>query len=163
MKPLYEDEFWNASVQWTRPMVYDHAVSNGSEYDSLSSFYMILGRYSNQPAKIMYIGMTFSQSVKTRLCQPDHQRRYAAFKGAHKHHWFQVSHGLLTINNGNFTEKRVKDIEQLLIYTYTKDSAHVKNLKSIYSHGVTGSYLVRNTGYRSSLPRKLSYGLFLTK
>jgi hypothetical protein len=161
VKPLYAGEFWDVSVQWMRPMAYDTLTSNGSEHDLSANFYMILGRYSYQPAKVLYIGMTFQQSVSKRLNQRDHQNRYAAFIGNYKHHWFQVSHGLLTMHNGNITEKRVKDIEQLLIYA--NDSAHARNLKSIYTHGVTGSYQVHNKGYKATLPSKLSIGLFVSQ
>jgi hypothetical protein len=73
VKPLYADDFWDASVNWTRPMAYDTLLSNGSKHDADANFYMILGRLSDGPAKIIYIGMTFQQSVSTRLNQPDHQ------------------------------------------------------------------------------------------
>ena len=160
MKPLY-DEFWDTSIQWTRPMEYDSLVVNGSDHDEEANFYMIIGRFSNKPTKILYIGMTFEQWVSRRLRQRDHQNRYAAFIKNYAHHRFQVSHGLLTIHNGNITEKRVKDIEQLLIYS--NDSEHSRNLKSIYSHGVTSSYAIENTGYKCTLPKKISFGLFVAQ
>jgi predicted GIY-YIG superfamily endonuclease len=160
VKPLYEDEFWDVSIQWTRPMSYDGLLEHGSEHDEYANFYMILGRFASKSAKILYIGMTYQQWVSKRLSQPDHQKRYATFVNNYKHHRFQVSHGYLNMNNGNITEKRVKDIEQILIFS--NDSTHAHNVKNIYSHGVTGSYRIENKGYRCSLPKRLSIGLFVT-
>lgn len=160
MNPLYPDDFWEASIGWSRPMGYDNLLAYGSNHDETANFYMILGRYSNKPAKILYIGMTFRQWVSKRLGQLDHQKRYAAFIGHNKRHRFQVSHGSLIMKNGNITRNRIEDIEKLLIHA--NYSAHSRNIKSIYTHGVSGSYLIHNTGYKCTLPGTISLGIFVS-
>ena len=66
--------------------------------------------------RLLYIGQTYQQSVSTRLQQPDHQRRYAAFVKNYPRHRFSVSHGIVSVIDGRLTKRRVDDIERLLIY-----------------------------------------------
>ncbi len=159
MKPLYEEESWHVSISWKKPMLYDSLVENGSAHDETANLYMILGRYSSNSAKILYIGKTVDQWVSKRLGQQDHKNRYAAFIGNYPRHWFQVSLGVITMHNGNKTAKRIGDIEQLLIFVH--DSEHRRNVKNVYNHGVTGSYRIENTGFKCTLPKCLMLGIFV--
>ncbi|WP_047533509.1 hypothetical protein [Methylotenera sp. N17] len=160
MKPLYPDEAWDVTVQWTKPKEYESLIIEGSQYDEYADLYLISAKYSKSTAKGLYIGKTWKQQVSTRIKQKDHKSRYAAFTGIYPNHKFFVSHGIIIMNNGKLTEKRLADIEQILIYS--NDPSHSGNVKNFYAHGVRGSYSIENTGYRCSLPKKLCLGVFGT-
>ena len=72
---------------------------------------------------------------------------------------FWVSCGIVTIENGKKTKKRIKDIETILIYT--NQSEHSHNVSNVYKHGVIGSYRIENHGHRCGLPRELHLGFFV--
>lgn len=158
MKPLFEDEFWDVTIEWKKPKEYSRLLLEGSDHDSTAQLYLISARFAKAASKGKYIGKTFQQKVTIRLKQPDHKKRYAAFTGIHPNHKFFVSHGVITMNNGKLTENRLAEIEQILIYS--NDPTHSGNVKNFYEHGVTGSYLINNVGYRCSLPKKIQLGVF---
>lgn len=158
VKPLYEDEFWDVSIEWKLPTEYSRLLVDGSKHDGSAHLYMISARFAKSPPKGKYIGKTWHQDVSTRLKQPDHKKRFAAFKGVHPDHRFYVSHGILSISNGNLTNNRLAEIEKILIYA--NDPDHSGNVKNFYEHGVNGSYAIENTGYRCALPRKIQLGVF---
>lgn len=54
---------------------------------------------------------------------------------------------------------RIKDIENILIYSNDPDHSH--NVQNFYNHGVKGSYLIKNCGYKSTLPKEISLGVFV--
>ena len=158
MKPLFEDEFWEVTIEWKKPKEYNRLLREGSDHDETARLYLITARYAKATSKGKYIGKTFRQKVSVRLKQPDHKKRYAAFTGKHPNHKFFVSHGIITMHNGKLTEKRLAEIEQILIYS--NDPTHSGNVKNFYEHGVSGSYAITNTGFRCSLPRKIQLGVF---
>ena len=119
---------------------------------------MISVRFSDKPHKAVYIGKTYKQSIKTRLKQPDHRSRYAGIVTNYPKHKAFVRYGNVKIHGRNPTEKRLGDIENILIYCYDND--HSRNIKSIYSHGVTDSYQIISSGSRCELPACLSFGFF---
>lgn len=159
MKPLYEDDSWDIEIQWSRPRQYELVVAEGVDYDATADLYMISARFSSRKPKSLYIGKAWRQEVSYRLSQEDHKKRYAAYIKNYPHHSLYVSHGTVTVYNGNLTEKRLSDIEKILIYS--NDSEHASNLKSIYTHGVTGSYRLENLGSRCSLPKAIHLGIFV--
>ena len=159
MKPLYEDDYWDIEINWTRPILYEKIREEGCSHDSIAKLYMITAKYSRNNPKCIYIGKTYKQCVSTRLKQIDHKKRYAAFIKNYPRHKFYVSHGLVTINNGKIVSSRIGDVEKILIYS--NDPTHGHNVQNIYNHGVKGSYLIKNSGYKSSLPQIISLGVFV--
>jgi hypothetical protein len=159
LKPLFENNFWEVQIQWTRPRAYERVRGEGSEHDNSACLYYICAQFSTGKPKVLYIGQTYQQAVSTRLQQPDHQSRYAAFVRNYPRHRFSVSHGIVSVVDGRLTKRRVDDIERLLIYA--NDPEHAHNVQHIYQHGVRESYFITNTGYRSGLPRSLQLGVFV--
>lgn len=159
MKPLYVDDYWDVEIKWTRPRPYVEVRENGCYHDESAYLYLITAKYSKNKSKCIYVGKTFDQCVSKRLNQADHQKRYAAFIKNYPRHKFFVSHGLVTINNGKIIRSRIKDVENILIYS--NDPEHCHNVQNFYNHGVKGSYLIKNFGYKSSLPQIISLGVFV--
>jgi len=158
VQPYDPDRFWDVHIYWQKPISYKRIIKKGCQHDESANLYHILGRFSTNPYKSLYVGLTYNQCVSTRLCQKDHQNRYAAFVKNYPRHNFSVSCGLVEIQNGNITKKRIEDIETILIHT--NDSEHAFNIANIYSHGVKGSYSIKSHGYRCGLPQQLNLGLF---
>lgn len=158
--PLFEDDFWEVNIKWTRPRAYKSERDEGSEHDNTAYLYYICAKYSTSAPKVLYIGQTYQQTVNKRLQQPDHQHRYVKFARAYPKHRFYVSHGLVSVTYGRLTKRRIEDVERILIYA--NDPAHAHNVKNIYQHGVENvSYFITNNGYRSGLPRSLRFGVFV--
>lgn len=159
MKPLYHEQYWPVEIEWSRPKSYERLIEEGSFYDDYAHLYLISARYRDYQPKLLYIGKTYSQWVTKRLTQKDHRKRYATFLENYPNHNLSVSHGVITVNNGKITPKRLSDIERILIYTNEPQHAH--NVQNYYSHGVTGSYLIENRGSKCTLPSTISLGIFI--
>ena len=158
MKPLHEELPRELSVHWTRPRSYETILADGCDHDYEAQLYMISRRYSKTAHKVIYIGQTVYQYVSMRLNQKDHKDRYAKWRKEHPNHSFFVSHGIVRIEDGNITEKRIKEIERILIYSSCLD--HIENLKNIWTHKVSDAYLITNSGSRGSIPHKIRLGVF---
>jgi hypothetical protein len=159
MKILFESEFWDVSVTWSRPMVYENLINNGSVYDDDAHLYMITGKYRNNKSKVFYIGKTYNNIVSNRLTQKDHKTRYELLKKNYPNHVLSVSHGIVNIEGGKRTEKRIDEIESILIYSMPTE--HCINNKNYFSHGVTAQYLIENKGYKSGMPKEIGLGVFV--
>jgi predicted GIY-YIG superfamily endonuclease len=155
MKITFENVFYEAEIFWSKPASYDSVLAAATEYDELANLYMITARFAKCSSKMLYIGKTWKQGVHKRIGQKDHKKRIASYRGKHPHHKFEIRHGILTMIEANLTEKRLKDIENLLIYV-----SENYNIKSVVNHGVTKSYKIINKGSRCWLPKKIAFGLF---
>lgn len=158
MKPVFDDDFWKVTVRWSKPISYQTAKDRGSIHDLTANLYMISVRFSDKAHKPIYIGKTYEQDIQTRLKQPDHRSRYAAIVKHHPKHKVFVRYGTVSMAGAKVTRKRIKDIENILIYCYDNDYSH--NIKSIYTHGVTDSYQILNSGSKCALPKCLAFGFF---
>ena len=158
MKPLLEEEPRNISIKWTRPKPYEAVFNSKCEHDDHAKLYMILRRFSDAAPKVIYIGKTWHQCVRTRLRQPDHRNRFRRFQENYPRHSFFVSYGIVSIDYGILTKKRVDEIERILIYASNPE--HTENRCNIWTHKVTDAYLINNTGSRGSIPRKIRLGVF---
>jgi hypothetical protein len=159
MKILFEDAFLNVTISWSRPMLYENLISNGSSYDETAYLYMISGKYHNHPNKVFYIGKTYNQTVSNRLTQKDHKKRYDALKKEYPRHKLFVSHGNVQIHNGNVSPKRIDQIESILIYSMPGE--HSINKMNFWSHGVKNEYLLTNKGYKNNLESTIGLGVFV--
>jgi hypothetical protein len=72
------------------------------------------------PVKSPYIGHTYSQWMAVRLRQPNDKARYAGFQKTCPKHSFWVTYGIVTIENGKKTKKRIKVIETIPIHRETE-------------------------------------------
>lgn len=158
MNILFEDGFWKVTVTWSKPMLYENIIEQGSPHDESAHLYMILGKYQNNSHKVFYIGKTYDQVVSDRLTQSDHKLRYKKVKDEYPRHQLYVSHGIVEIEDGKRTSKRIDEIESILIYSMPTD--HSYNEKNYFSHGVTGQYLIKNKGYKSNLQNTIGLGVF---
>jgi hypothetical protein len=156
--PFDSDQFWKVNIHWKRPIAYKRIIEDGCQHDQDANLYHILGKYSTFQYKSFYIGLTYKQCVSKRLNQKDHKNRYAALLKEHPRHTFWVSCGVVEIDNGKKTRKRLKDIETILIHTNWSNYAF--NVANVYGHGVKGSYSIECQGYRCGLPRRLHLGIF---
>jgi len=160
MQPLHHQEYWAIEVEWSRPKVYENVLSHGSEHDEYSNLYLISARFSTNTPKLLYIGKTFDQWVSKRLSQPDHIERHDKFLEHYSRHKLFVSHGYITVHGGRLTRQRLDDIERILIYT--AEPAHAHNVKNFNAHGVRSSYRIENKGYKCTLPRVVTLGVFVS-
>lgn len=158
MKILFEDGFWKVTITWSKPMLYENLIEQGSQHDENAHLYMISGKHQNNKHKVYYIGKTYDQCVSDRLTQSDHKLRYKNIKKDYPRHTLYVSHGIVEIKDGKRTSKRIDEIESILIYSMPAE--HSFNEKNYFSHGVTGQYLINNKGHKSSLPNTIGLGVF---
>lgn len=159
MEPLYGDDYWDIAIQWTRPRSYEKVRGSWCKHDDDANLYLITAKYSKNRSKCIYIGKTYDQWVSKRLTQEDHKKRYAAFVKNYPNHKFFVSHGIVSMKKGKIVRSRIKEIEIILIYS--NDPEHCHNVQNFYNHGVTGSYSIENFGYKSTLPKVISLGVFV--
>lgn len=122
-------------------MIYENLVADGSIHDENAHLYMISGKYLNNKSKVFYIGKTYKQIVSNRLTQSDHQSRYDDMTSDYPRHKLYVSHGIVKINKGKRTAKRIDEIESILIYSMPTE--HSFNVQNYFSHGVTSQYLIK--------------------
>ena len=158
MNPVFVDDFWRVHITWSKPLPYETARDAGSDQDETANLYMITARFSNKKHKFIYLGKTYKQWVQKRLKQKDHQARYAAIIKNHPKHAIFLRYGTVKIESGKVTNKRIDDLERILIYCL--DDEHCKNIKSIYTHGVLESYEIISSGSRGTLPKCLALGFF---
>ena len=158
MNPVFEDDFWRVKISWSRPIAYEKARDKGSDHDETAHLYMITARFSDNDHKFIYLGKTYKQYVQKRLKAKDHRARYAAIIKNHPRHSIFLRYGTVKLEKGKVTDKRINDLERILIYCL--DDEHSKNIKSIYSHGVTDSYEITSSGSRGTLPKCLALGFF---
>lgn len=158
MNPVFEDDFWRVCIAWSKPIPYERARDEGSEHDETANLYMITARFSDKKHKFIYLGKTYKQYVQKRLKQPDHHARYAGIVRNHPKHRIFLRYGTVKVDAGKVTKKRIDDLERILIYCL--DDEHSRNVKSIYSHGVTDSYEIVSSGSRGTLPKCLALGFF---
>ena len=151
MNPVFEDDFWRVKISWSRPIAYEKARDKGSDHDETAHLYMITARFSDNDHKFIYLGKTYKQYVQKRLKAKDHRARYAAIIKNHPRHSIFLRYGTVKLEKGKVTDKRINDLERILIYCL--DDEHSKNIKSIYSHGVTDSYEITSSGSRGTLPK----------
>ncbi|OQX96503.1 hypothetical protein B6I21_00820 [candidate division KSB1 bacterium 4572_119] len=158
MEKLYPDTFWNVSINWTKPKLYENILEKYSEYDDYSYFYKITGQYSTKEHKLYYIGKAYYQTVSMRLSQKDHQKRFNKLSKDYPKHKLYVSFGIVKLANGHITEKRIDQIESLLIYSHDFD--HLLNKQKLNELKVTEPYIILNSGYRTPLYKEIHFGIF---
>jgi len=157
MKPLPDEYPREISIRWTRPRAYASVLAEGCSHDDDAKLYMISRRYSTAAPKVIYIGKTWDQCVSGRLKQKDHRERYARWRHAYPRQSFFVSHGIVKIDEGRMTRKRLDEIERILIYASSLD--HTENINNIWTHRVTDAYRILNSGSRASIFRKIFLGI----
>ena len=159
LHPFDPDQFWEVDIEWKKPILYTRIIEEGCHHDDQANLYHILAKFPSGKFKSLYIGHTYQHCVSWRLCQKDHRYRYSEFVKEYPRHTFWVSCGIVDIEGGKITQKRIKDVETILIRT--NDSDHSFNVANVYGHGVTGTYKIANYGYRCGcLPRILYLGFF---
>lgn len=159
MKPLYHEEYWSIRIEWSRPKEYSRFLVEPSDNEAFANLYLISARFGRNASKLLYVGQTYDQWVSRRLSQKDHKRRHSEFRENYPHHTLYVSQGIVTVHDGKLTRKRLNDIERVLIYI--NDPEHAHNVQNFYTHGVSGSYHIENSGSKCTLPRIISLGVFV--
>ncbi|MFZ3019472.1 MAG: hypothetical protein WA056_13565 [Gallionella sp.] len=158
MEPLWHEDRWHIEINWSRPVEYKRLLEEGSPHDEQAYLYLISARFGNKSSKTIYVGKAFRQSVSKRLSQPDHKLRHIEFLENYPRHRFYVSHGLVTVHEGKPTQKRIDDIERILIYA--NDPQHAHNVQNFWQHKVTTPYWIDNRGSRCTLPKTIALGIF---
>ncbi len=158
MNKLYPEIFWEVDINWTKPYLYENFLMTGSEYDESAYIYKITGRYSGKAHKLFYIGKTYYQYVITRISQEDHKKRYKKLLKDYQKHKLYVSLGIIEMKNGNITERRIDQIESLLIYSH--DFKHLLNKQKLNELNVTEPYKIVNSGYRAPLFKEINFGIY---
>ena len=158
MKILYEDLVWSAEINWSRPIQYNNVKNFEYEMDEIAYFYKITGKFSHYKHKLFYIGKTYTQTVKIRLNQKDHLKRYEDIKINYPRFKLFVSFGEVTLSDGKRTRNRIDEIESLLIYAH--DLVTMQNKSKIWSLSVNEQYRIINRGYFAPMHKEIAYGMF---
>ncbi len=159
LKLLYREYFWQVTIEWSKPVNYSninfYELANDSNFD----LYMITGKYSDYKHKIFYIGKSYFQTISKRLNQKDHIQRIQSLKKKHPKHDLFISCGKVNIADSRKTQKRIDEIESILIFSFDTDAKINKN-KNYTLNTKSNHYIITNKGYRAELEKKLYFGLF---
>lgn len=148
------------TIDWKRPEEYERVIEYGSHYDTNAWLYRILGFSGSSRPKLFYIGKVFCSNISERLNQEDHQKRYSRLQKKYPHHKIKISAGEVKID-GNITSKRIDHIETLSIFAARDSEPHLLNKKKVSSCTISDPYVIRNIGYRLSLPKEVHCGVFI--
>ena len=64
---IYRDDFWDVTIDWSKPVHYENVSSYTPAKDLKNDLYMITGKYSSHPNKLFYIGKTYYQTITISL------------------------------------------------------------------------------------------------
>jgi hypothetical protein len=154
---------WTVNIKWSRPILYENVIRTDYAYGYGQDhwLYMILGYYGTSQRKIFYIGKVYKSYVGDRLRNPDHVRRYLKLRQAHPNHELRLSLGNVLIKQGNITNRRVDQIESLLIYTAGESELSIVNKSKLLTHKITEPYALYNSGYHHPLAKEIHHGIFI--
>lgn len=155
----FDDNRTDVTIIWQKPITIEEVRFLEKDKCKDTYFYKIVGLY-NGNHKLFYIGKCYEQYITTRIFQPDHIRKQADFKLAHKKHRLLVSLG--DLSGDNYTSTQISNIESLLIYSHSnEDFTHIKNKQCSLSHSVIKNYRITNKGWRADKMYSIvAYGLF---
>lgn len=161
MKALVHEDSWNIEISWSRPIEYTLFIKNSSPLNEHANLYFITARYGKKSHKIIYIGKSYSQSIRKRFSQPDHKLLHMKIMRDYPRHKFYVSLGVISVNNNKskITKNRIDEIERILIYSTDQD--HKYNVKNFWGHKVTTPYRINNIGYRCNIYKDIALGIFV--
>ena len=156
---LYPGDFKEITIKWSKPIIREEFIEEGSIDDEYAQLYMIIGKYGKK-SNLFYIGKT-DGCVSDRLIQSDHLEKLNKWKENHRQK-FYVSLGTAKILEGNITQNVINNIETLLIYSHSnEDNKFIKNIKNRYSYNIKNNqYRIINKGYRKPLYREVILGIF---
>jgi hypothetical protein len=157
MKYLFQEYSWIATVNWSRPVLYQNAKIDYYDAEEYANLYKITGKYSSYDPKLFYIGKTFRQYVTDRLNQPDHVTRYNELTAKYPKHILYVSFGTIQLEYGKLIQTRVDEIETLLIYSHWRKE--LINKRKIGLLTVEEQYIIYNRGYSMPLHKEIKYGI----
>ncbi len=155
---LYDD-FSEATITWTRPIIYERFVKLSEEKQKAGNFYKILVKYSTYNFKVVYIGKIYKQFASHRLLNPDHKLRYKAIKNKHSHSIIFVSLGNIETDK-KITSGLIDRIERLLIYTHSNDDFKLINSKGTIHHNLKDGIIIYNKGFKTGMYSEVSNGVY---
>ena len=157
---LYPGDFKEITIKWSKPIIREEFIEEGSIDDEYAQLYMIIGKFGKK-SNLFYIGKTDGY-VSDRLTQKDHLEKYKEWKKDHPRQKFHVSLGTMKISEGRITKNLINNIETLLIYShYNDDFQYIKNVKNAYSYNITNvQYRIINEGSRKPLYEEIIFGIF---
>lgn len=118
-------------LRWTAPAPYDEI-----EYSNYPGFYCITSAYKGQPPKLLYIGHSYNETIKSRLSE-------------HNTRWLDKYHGIRL----SFADISRDDLQRLS----EEDMLCIENVL-IYLHNP-----MENTQGKDNLRRDLAYHCFIIK
>ena len=149
------DDYISSSVKWTRHRRWEKGQVRAHPDERLIYLYMIVGTFG-RTRRVLYIGKTYKQTASYRLSQPDHVKRWRTLKRSYPRHKLTVSFGIPSIAEYNCTEKRIDEIESILLYANSDD--RYLNAKKVFSITSKFHLHVRNTGYFKPLKKECYFG-----
>lgn len=157
---LYEDAFKEIHINWSKLILREKSIIDGSLYDNTAQLYMIIGKFGEK-LNLFYIGKTDGW-VSDRLKQNDHIEKYNYWKSEHPRLKFYVSLGTLKISEGRITSTVIKNVEAILIYSHSNyDHKYIKNVKNAYNYNINNEqYRIINEGSKKPLYKEVDLGIF---
>lgn len=156
--PLYDDDYWFASIDWKAPRKWYHktkeyaaGVDLDKKYKSKEGIYRferLSNRLSNR-RELFYVGIAFEDTFDERLHQGYHE---ALLRNYRKTGDFWVSVGIIDLPGALHTRERYEQIEAILIY-FLQPRLNTKKKKWIRSDPFT----IDKTSYRGLIPRYIRY------
>lgn len=155
MDLIFDDDHHGVIIHWGRPTELGAIKQPEGENDLL---YLITTVAPDGSERMIYIGQAYSQSVATRINQPDHREKRSAWSKRFLDHSFRIRLGEVTFKNGRASVAKVNALEAILIYCF--DSDDCLNEKSKYGSKISGRYEISNTGSKAGLPKRIGYGFY---
>ncbi len=155
---LYPEDFSEATIYWTKPILYDSFFNKSYEEQSKSYFYKMVVKYKTGDFKLVYIGKAFKQYASDRLLNPDHFYRIEKIKEQYPKHRIYVSLGNLETNKRK-NAGLIDSIESLLIYAHANDDFKLINSKSTFHHYLSYGFNILNKGHKTGMYNEVSFGV----
>ncbi len=154
-------DFEEIKIKWSKPIKYEKFLEDDSNDEQYVYLYIIIGKYSENPYELFYIGKSYYSFVSDRLKNKDHKERYVEIKKKCPGYKLFISLGFIKLSDRKkITDKLIDEIESILIYA--NDNEYIFNKNKLYSYNVDNEYKITNKGFKHiPLYKKIYNGIFV--
>jgi len=154
----HEEEIsYSVRINWSHPKTHDMLNSGLAESDHEAYFYALIALFDGMWWPF-YFGMVYSQNVSNRHKNVDHKRRLEKLKELYPEKTWHLTLGTPKFEGVRTTEKIIREVEGLLIYSNWHDENI--NKSKINSFSSTNSIKIINEGFTDPFYSINAYGVF---
>lgn len=165
MDLIFDDDHRNVTITWSKRTSLDAFLATSRHHlDTTDVFLYLISAYKCGQEKALYIGQSYSTSVRRRLKAQDHVQKRARWlrdRSLADHEIF-VRLGVPIVadrNSAAISAALVNDVEAILIYAF--DGEFCKNNKSVKNPAIKYKYEVRNENVpKYLLQRRIGFGFY---